>query len=106
MFGVETNVLTGEVKQIVLTPAEEAAALARQAALDADNTQDKRARRAIDGMDRIQFELIFGLTNDVRELRATINILRPGSFTVGQASQIRADQFTDALIARWKALNA
>jgi hypothetical protein len=76
---------------VTLTPDEEAAALAQKAAWDADNTQDKRAMRAIDGLDRIQFRLLFNHENRIRVLE-------------GKA-QVTAAQFRQALIDDWKANN-
>lgn len=91
MERIEINILTRERKLVTLTPEEEAAALAAKAAWDADNTQDKRAMRAIDGLDRLQFEHLFDLENRVCALEA-----RP---------QITRAQYRNALIARWKTLN-
>jgi hypothetical protein len=91
MDRLEINLTTGVRSVVTLTPTEETAAIAQQAAWDADNTQDKRAGRAIDGMDRLQFEHLFDLENRVRVLEA-----RP---------QITRIQYRDALIAKWKTLN-
>jgi len=91
MDRLEINLTTGERKVITLTPEEEQALLARKAAWDADNTLDKRAMRAIDGADRLQFELLLNLENRVRTLEA-----RP---TVTRA------QYRDFLITQWETLN-
>lgn len=91
MDRIEVNVRTGEVRNITLTPAEQAAALAQKAAWDADNTQDKRAARAIDAMDRLQFEHLFDLENRTRILELKTPITRA--------------QYRQALIDKWKTLN-
>lgn len=91
MTRFEANCLTGEVSEITLTPEEEEEALQAKAAWDAENTLDKRAVRAIAGVDRLQFEMLFNHENRVRVLE-------------GQAA-VTVVQFRDALIARWKALN-
>jgi hypothetical protein len=103
---IENDVTTGEVTEVPLTQAELDAAAARtaeeQAALDPNVVAPKR----IDSIDRLQFEVMWEQENNVRELRALVNILRPGSFTAAQAAQITRAQYRDALIARWKVLNA
>lgn len=68
-------------------------------------TQDVRAALSIDSVDRLQFDVLFQHENHIRALRALINTIIPGSFTLAQASQITRAQFRDALIDRWKALN-
>jgi hypothetical protein len=92
MERLEIDVTMRTRRLVPLTPAEESAALARQAAWEADNTQDKRAERAIDGLDRVQFEHLFDLENRVRSLE--------GRFAITKA------QYRQALIDRWKLLNA
>lgn len=91
MIRIEYNLQTGERKEVTFTPEEESAALAQQVAWEAENTQDKRAVRVIDGMDRLQFEHLFDFENRTRvlELKTTITKV----------------QYRDALIARWKTLN-
>jgi hypothetical protein len=91
MTRLEFNVVTGEFKEVLLTPEEESAALARKAAWDAENTLDKRAARAIDSMDRLQFEHLFDLENRTRVLELKTPITRT--------------QYRQALINRWKELN-
>ena len=91
MIRLEYNVLTGERLEITLTPEEEAAALEQKAAWDAENTLDKRAMRAIDGMDRLQFEHLFNLENRTRVLELKTQITRA--------------QYRDALINLWKSIN-
>lgn len=91
MDRIEINLTTGERKVITLTPDEEAAALAQQATWAADNTQDKRAMRAIDGLDRLQFRRLFNLENRVRTLEGRVLIT---------AAAYRQD-----LIDDWKTLN-
>lgn len=91
MQRIEYNVQTGERSVVDLTPEEEAAALLAKAAWDADNTLDNRAARAIDGLDRLQFEHLFDLENRTRVLEGKTQITRA--------------QYRDALIARWKVLN-
>lgn len=66
---------------------------------------DRRAVLAIDGLDRLQFEHLFNLENTMRDLKAKINLLAPGTYTVGQASQVTVAQYRAALIDRWKVLN-
>ena len=92
MIRVEFDLQTGECKEITLTPEEETAALAQKSAWDAENTLDKRAARAVDGIDRLQFEHLFDLENRTRVLELK--------------AQITKAQYRDALIARWKTLNA
>lgn len=91
MERIEVDIRTGERKVIILSAEEEAAALAQKTAWDAANTQDMRAARVVDGIDRLQFEHLFDLENRTRILE-----LKP---------QITRAQYRDALIARWKALN-
>jgi hypothetical protein len=91
MVRIEVNVQTGAVTQITLTAEEEAAAVERTALYAAENTLDMRAARAIDTMDRLQFEHLFDLENRTRVVEA-----RP---------QITRVQYRTALIDRWKALN-
>jgi hypothetical protein len=91
MIRLEFNVLAGEVKEIQLTTEEEAVALANQSAWDAENTLDKRAARAIDSIDRLQFEHLFDLENRTRVLELKTPITRT--------------QYRQALINRWKELN-
>jgi hypothetical protein len=92
MTRIEINCLTGESVEIQLTPEEESTALLLKASWDAENTLDKRAARAIDTLDRLQFEHLFDLENRTRVLE-----LKP---------QITKAQYRDALIARWKLLNS
>lgn len=68
-------------------------------------TPDQLAATASDSIDRLQFDVMFSVENNVRALRALINTLLPGSFTAAQAAQITRVQYRDALIARWKVLN-
>jgi hypothetical protein len=91
MDRIEINLTTGERKVITLTPDEEAAALAQQATWAADNTQDKRAMRAIDGIDRLQFRRLFNLENRVRTLEGRV--------------LITALAYRQDLIDEWKTLN-
>lgn len=91
MERIEVNMTTGERKVITLTPDEESAALAQQAAWAADNTQDKRAMRFIDGIDKLQFKRLFNLENRVRTLEGR---------AVVTAAAYRQD-----LIDDWKTLN-
>lgn len=91
MIRLEYDFQTGEKKEITLTPEEEAAALEQQAAWEADNTLDKRAVRAIDSLDRLQFEHLFNLENRTRVLELKTQITRA--------------QYRDALINLWKSLN-
>jgi hypothetical protein len=67
--------------------------------------KDTRAAACVDGVDRLQFDVLVTQENNVRALRALINTLLPGSFTAGQAAQITQAQYRSALIARYKALN-
>lgn len=90
MNRIECNLQTGELKEITLTAEEETAALAQKAAWDEENTQDKRAARAVDGIDRLQFEHLFDLENRTRVLEGK--------------SLITREQYRNALIARWKTL--
>lgn len=91
MIRIEVDLQTGERKEIMLTPEEEAIALEQKAAWDAENTFDKRAIRAIDGLDRLQFEHLFNLENRMRVLEAKLPITRL--------------QYRDALINLWKSIN-
>jgi len=91
MDRLEINITTGERKTVTLSPDEEASALARKAAEDADNTQDKRAMRAIDGLERTQFRMLFNHENRLRTLQ-------------GQPT-ITAAQFRQNLIDDWKTQN-
>lgn len=91
MDRIEINVLTGVRTLVPLTPTEEAAALAQKAAWDADNTLELRAGRAIDAIDRLQFEHLFDLENRTRVLELKAPITRA--------------QYRTALITRWKELN-
>jgi hypothetical protein len=106
MERVEINLTTGERKVITLTPDEETAALLSQAVWDADNTQDKRAQRAIDGLDLLQFEHLFLLENDKRDIKTKINVLLPGTYSAADTAQITRAQYRQALINRWKTLYA
>lgn len=90
MNRIEYNLQTGERREVTLTPEEEAEALAVKAAWDAENTPDARAARAIDSMDRLQFEHLFELENRVRVLE-------------GKAA-VTIAQYRNVLIARWKAI--
>lgn len=92
MDRIELNLSTGEITVVPLTPEEEAAALAAAAVNQQANSLDSRAARSIDSMDRLLFELEFDQENRVRVLES-------------KASLTRA-QYRDALIARWKSLNA
>lgn len=78
-----------------------------QAELDAilAPSADVRSALFVDGVDRLQFDVLFTQENSIRALRTLINTLLPGSFTAAQASQVTRAQFRDALITRWKALN-
>lgn len=49
------------------------------------------------GTARVLFEALFELSNQVRDLRATVNILRPGSYTAGEAAQITRAQLKNWL---------
>lgn len=91
MIRIEVNLTTGERKEITLTPEEEAVALQQKAAWDAENTLDKRAIRAIDGLDRLQFEHLFNLENRTRVLELKTPITRL--------------QYREALINLWKSIN-
>lgn len=92
MSVIETNVQTGGVTTRDYTQAELDAIAAAKAVWDADNTLDKRAIRAIDGLDRLQFEHLFNLENRTRVLELKTQITRA--------------QYRDALINLWKSLNA
>jgi hypothetical protein len=92
MTRIEVNCLTGESVEVTLTPEEEAAALSLKAAWDADNTLDMRAMRAIDGLDRLQFEHLFDLENRMRAQEG-----------LGEITKV---QYRNALINRWKAINS
>jgi hypothetical protein len=87
----EINVQTGSVTTRAYTQAELDAVAAVKAAWDAENTLDKRAGRAIDGMDRLQFEHLFDLENRTRVLEAKLPITR--------------EQYRTALINRWKQIH-
>jgi hypothetical protein len=91
MDRIEINLTTGARTVITLTPDEEAAALAQQATWAADNTQDKRAMRVIDGMDKLQFRRLFNLENRVRTLEGRV--------------LITALAYRQDLIDEWKTLN-
>lgn len=88
---VELNIQTGEVVSRPYTKAEQDSIALAKAEWDADNTLDKRAIRAIDGMDRLQFEHLFDLENRTRALEFKAPITRA--------------QYRQALINRWKELN-
>jgi hypothetical protein len=92
MQRIEINVNTGEVTVVDLTPEEEAAVLAAKAAWDEANSLDIRAARAVDGIDRLQFEHLFDLENRTRVLEGL--------------GQITRAQYRNALINRWKSLNS
>lgn len=92
MTRIECDAVTGQIRVITLTPEEESAALARQVAWELENTVDKRAVVAIDGLDRLWFEVNFDQENRVRVLESKAQITRV--------------QYRDALIARWKVLNS
>lgn len=109
MDRVEFNVMTGLSTLVTLTPEEESAALARQAAIDADNTQDKRAARAVDSIDLLQFAHLFLLENEKRDIKATLNQLLiagglPAKYSAADTAQITQAQYRTALINRWKTL--
>jgi hypothetical protein len=89
---IECDVQTGEVKEVPLTQEEIDAALARKAIEDAYNTLDARAQRSIDTTDRLLFEVNFDQENRIRALE-------------GKAAVTKI-QYRDALIERWKLLNA
>jgi hypothetical protein len=91
MERLEINILTRERKVIKLTPEEEAAALSQKAVWDAENTQDKRAMRAIDALDRLQFRRLFNHENRLRQLEG-----RP---------TVTAAAYRQDLIDEWKTLN-
>ena len=92
MDRIEIDAQTGAVTVVELTTEEESAALASQALWVSLNTLDLRAARAIDSIDRLQFEHLFDLENRTRilELKAPITVA----------------QYRQALINRWKALNS
>lgn len=92
MTRIEVNVETGETRIVALTPEEEAAALARTALEAAANTPDAKAARFVDAVDRLWFEVNFDQENRVRAQESK--------------AQITRIQYRDALIARWKTLNA
>lgn len=92
MFRIEKNCLTGEVTEIPLTQEELDAAAAAKAAEDEYNSLDNRAIRAIDAIDRLQFEHLFDLENRTRAMEGK--------------EPITLVQYRDALISRWKALNS
>lgn len=77
---------------VPLTQAEADQLAARNQAFDAQNTLDARAARAVDGVDRLQFEHLFDLENRTRTLEGLSTITRV--------------QYRNALINRWKALNS
>lgn len=103
---IECNVVTGEVSTLELTQQELDDAAARTAEEQAALNPDVVAPRIVDLIDRLQFDVMFMQENNVRALRSFINTLIPGSFTAAQASQVTRTQYRDALIARWKVLNA
>lgn len=108
---IEFNCATGERTEVPLTQAELDAAASLKAAWDAEHTLDACAARAIGRMDRLQFEHLFALENDLRDARAKVNAEavaagRPAPYTAAQAAQITVEQYRQALINRWKALNA
>lgn len=65
---------------------------------------DRKAAAVIDGMDRLQFEHLFALENDLRSVHAWINTKTPGTYANADAVQITRAQYRNALINRWKAL--
>ena len=89
---IEHNCVTGETTSREYTQAELDAIAATKADWDAANTLDIRAVRAIDGIDRLQFEHLFDLENRTRVLELK--------------TPISKEQYRNALIARWKALNS
>lgn len=91
MIRLEYSFKTGVLREITLTPEEQTQALALKAAWDAENTQDKRAARAIDSIDRLQFEHLFDLENRTRILELKTPITKA--------------QYRQALIDKWKTLN-
>lgn len=91
MTRIELNCQTGEVTVVTLTSEEEAAALEQQAAWEAVNSLDARAARAVDGIDRLQFEHLFDLENRMRAKEGL--------------GQITRAQYRNALVARWKDLH-
>lgn len=92
MERLEIDVTFRTRRLVELTPVEETAALMQKAAWDIANTPEKRAERAIDALDRLQFEHLFDLENRVRALE--------GRFAVTRA------QYRNALINRWIELHA
>lgn len=97
MERIEVDLRTGERTVVVLSPEEEAAALARQAAWEATHTPDALALKAIDGLDRLQFDVLFNHENRIRALEVATDATK---------TPVSRAQFRDALIARWKALSA
>lgn len=85
------DINTGITTQVPETPAELAAAVIATAQETAFNTQDNKAGRAADGVDRLLFDVLFTHENRIRVLE--------GSAAITQA------QFRTALINRWKVLN-
>ena len=70
-------------------------------------SQDARAAMCVDGMDRLQFKLLFILANQVRDTRAKLNaeaVARGATppYTAAEAAQITAVQFRNYCIDRWK----
>lgn len=68
-------------------------------------SRDAQALKLIDGIDRLQFDVMFAQANDIRALRTLVNTLIPNSFAAAQATQVTLAQFRQVLINRWKALN-
>jgi len=67
--------------------------------------KDQDAIRAIDGTDRLQFEHLFEIENDIRRLRRNVNASAPGTYTAAESNAITKVQYRDALIAKWKTLH-
>lgn len=88
---IEVDTQTGQSRTVPLTPEEEAAAIARATAEAAANTPDAEGARAVDAIDRLDFEVDFDQENRIRALELKAPITR--------------SQYRDALIARWKVLN-
>lgn len=92
MFRIERNVQTGAVTVIPLTQAElDAAAVAAAVEIEYSSL-DNRSIRAVDSIDRLQFEHLFDLENRMRAQESLAQITRA--------------QYRTALINRWKALHS
>jgi hypothetical protein len=67
--------------------------------------RDSDAAAAIDGIDLLQFEHLFLLENEKRDIKAKLNQLLPGTYPPADVAQITRAQYRTALINRWKTLN-